>query len=109
MQLNKVTPQQVTDIVLKTMQNRKVKYSCRAIIAADDAEDPTEHVVFSRMMKPEAAWEMANKEDRRFRDLPDGGKTMFKALVMAWVKSELSPDVHKDDDNEDGDDKPDDE
>ena len=69
MQPNKVTSGQVANIVLKTMQTRQIRYCCRAIIAADDADDPNDHAVFSQMQKPEAAWKLANEEERKFVDL----------------------------------------
>ena len=101
MQPNKVTSGQVANIVLKTMQTRQIRYCCRAIIAADDADDPNDHAVFSQMQKPKAAWKLANEEERKFVDLPEGGKAMFRALVLAWVKVELNPDSSKRDDEED--------
>jgi hypothetical protein len=83
------TPKLVTDIVFKMIKNRPVRLTGQVIIAADDTDDPKEHVVFSQLREPEKGLEMAENEKRKFRELPEGGQALFMAMLMAWVKIRL--------------------
>src|SRR6516165_5085457 len=83
------TPKLVTDIVFKMIKNRPVRLTGQVIIAADDTDDPNEHAVFGQLREPEKGQEMAENEKRKFRELPDGGQTLFMAMLTEWVKIQL--------------------
>jgi hypothetical protein len=83
------TPKLVTDIIMKVIKNRPIRLTGQVIIAADDADDPKEHAVFEQLHEPEKGLEMAENEKRKFHELPDGGKTLFRSMLMAWVKIQL--------------------